>query len=172
MNNKQTMPKFKKIWLFLLGIVVIFGINLQYVQWLPIRDHQKTYYSQELDRPSDWKVDGEEIDEKDSLWQWRKVVDDMDWWIINVSKPDEYNTWLWYALTLIQIAINRILGMLSFVTLIYLIYNWFLVFSAWSDNKNVEKWKKGIRTAAIALAWIALSWLIISLMLWLIKSLA
>lgn len=166
------MLKFKKIWLLLLWIMLIFGFNFQNAQWLPTRDHQKTYFSQEKERPSDWKVDDEEINEKDSLWQWRKVVDDMDWWIINVSKPNEYNTGLGYALTLIQIAINRILGMLSTVTLVYLIYNWFLVFSAWSDNKNVEKWKKGIRTAAIALAWIALSWLIISLMLWLIKSLA
>lgn len=169
------MLKFKKIWLFLLGIIAIFGFNLQITQWLRDwypRDHQKTYFSQEKDRPSDWKVDDEEIDKIDSLSQWRKVVDNMDWWIINVDRPDEYKTGLWYALTLIQIAINRILGMLSTVTLVYLIYNGFLVFSAWFDNKNAEKWKKWIRTAAIALAWIALSWLIISLMLRLIKSLA
>lgn len=165
------MLKFKKIWLFILGMVIIFWINLQYTQWLSTRDHLKTYFSQELDRPSDGKVNDEEIDKKDPLSQWRKVVDDMDWWIINVDKPDEYNTGLWYALTLIQIAINRILGILSTVTLIYLLYNWFLIFTSWSDNKNLEKWKKWIRTAAITIAWIAISWLIISFMLRLIKSL-
>ena len=171
MSNDQIMLKFKKIWLFLLGIVIIFWVNLQYAQWLPTRDHQKTYFSQEKDRPSDPDVDNEPIDKKDPISQWRKVVNDMDEWVINVSKPNEYKTGLWYALTLIQIAVNRILGMLAFVTLIYLLYNWFLIFSAWSNNKNVEKWKKWISTAAIALAWIALAWSIISIMLRLIDSL-
>lgn len=165
------MLKLKKIWLFLLGIMVFFWFNLQYTEWwLPVpRDHHDIW-SQWKQRPSDGKIDGTKISSDDPLWQWRKVVDDMDEWILTLDQPEDYTTWLWYALTIVQIAVNRILGMLAFITLIYLIYNWFLIFSAWSDEKNVDKGKKWIKNAIIAIAWIALAWLIISAIIRLIWS--
>lgn len=167
------MLKLKKIWLFLLGIMVIFGFNFQYTQWwlhIP-RDHYDTW-SQWKERPSDGKIDGEEISTEDPLWQWRKVVDDMDEWILTLDQPEDYTTWLWYALTIVQIAVNRILWMLATITLVYLLYNWFLVFSAWSNEKNVDRGKKWIKNAIIAIAWIALAWLIISAIIRLIWSFA
>jgi hypothetical protein len=166
------MLKLKKIWLFLLGIMVVFGLSLQYTEWwlsIP-RDHRTSSWSVWKDRDSDWKIDGEKISTVDPMWHWRKVVDDMDEWIITLDQPSDYDTWLWYALTLVQIAVNRTLGMLAFVTLVYMVYNWFLVLSAWSNDKNVDKGKKWIKNAIIAIVWIALAWLVISAIIRLIWS--
>jgi len=90
-------------------------------------------------------------------------------WILHLPQADEYKTELWYALALVKIAVNRILWMLAFVALIYMLYCWYLILSSWSDEKSAEKWKKWIKTAAIAIAWIGLAWLIISAMIWFIK---
>jgi len=89
-------------------------------------------------------------------------------WIITVPQPEDYNTSLWYVMSLIQIAINRTLWILSFVTLVYMLYCGFLIFASGSEDNNAKKGKKWIKTAAIALAWIGLSWLIISAMIRLI----
>lgn len=86
-------------------------------------------------------------------------------WILKFPEREQYSSTLWYALSLIQISINWILWILATVALIYMLYCWFLVFSSWADDKNAQKGRKWISTAAIALAWIGLSRLIISLML-------
>ena len=98
---------------------------------------------------------------------WDKSV-----WILHLPQPDTYETKLWYTLALIQIAVNWILGMLAVVSLVYILYCWFLVLSSWSEDKNASKWKSWIKNAAIAIAWIGLSWLIISAMIWFINTMA
>lgn len=92
-------------------------------------------------------------------------------WILKFPARSEYSTPLWYALRLIQISINWILWILATVALIYMLYCWFLVFSSWADDKNSQKGRKWISTAAIALAWIGLSWLVVSAMIWFINNL-
>lgn len=166
------MLKIKKIWLLLIGITAFLGINFQYARWLPIRDHNNSNRSQEQERPSDPTIDNTNISKDNPIRSWSKVMWDKSVWILHLPQPGEYETWLSYALALIQYAINRILAMLSLVTLIFIIYNWFLVLSSGADNKNATKWKKWLATAGIAIAWIAISWLIISIMLRLIKSFA
>ena len=163
------MLKIKKIWLFLVGITAFFGFNLQYVRWLPVRDHNNTW-SQGRERYSDPQVNNTTISDTDPIWSWSKLIWDKSVWILHLPQPIEYATWLGYALALIQYAINRILGMLSVVTLVFIIYNWFLILSSGADSKNAANWKKWIITAGIAIAWIAISWLIISVILRLIKS--
>ena len=167
------MQKFKKIWLFLLMSMIFFWTNLQYAQWwLPVRDHNNNNWSQNEVRISDPTVNEEWISETHSIWSWSWVMSEKSIWILHLPQPEEYETWLWYTLALIQIAINWTLWILSLITLIYIIYNWFLILTSWSDSKNAAKWKKWIGTAAIAIAWIALSWLIISIILRLIRSFA
>lgn len=89
-------------------------------------------------------------------------------WILQFPERTDYTTPLWYALRLVQVSINWILWILSTVALVYMLYCWFIIFSSWTDDKNVQKGKKWISTAAIALAWIWLSWLIVSVMIWFI----
>jgi len=168
------MLKIKKIWLLLLWIMLIFEFNFQYAQWLRTgpRDHDNQQRSQNKDRTSIWKIGDEEISGIDDIWSWSKAIADKSLWIINLPQSTDYENELWYVIALVQIAVNRTLWILSFVTLVYLLYNWFLILTSWSDSKNAEKWKKGISSAAIALAWIAISRLIISIMIRLIKSLS
>lgn len=172
MYYNQAMLNLKKIWLFLLGIMVIFWFNFQYAQWLwdwyP-RDHQNDAWAQWKDRFSTWKIDEEYISETDSIWSWIYVMWEKSKWILHLPQADEYKTELWYALALVKIAVNRILWMLAFVALVYMLYCWYLILSSWSDEKGAEKWKKWIKSAAIAIAWIGLAWLIISVMIWFIK---
>ena len=166
------MLKIKKIWLLLLWIMLIFEFNFQYAQWLRTepRDHDNQQRTQNKDRPSVWKIGDSEISGTDDIWSWSKAIADKSLWIINLPQSTDYENELWYVIALIQIAVNRTLWILSFITLIFILYNWFLILSSGSDSKNAEKWKKWITTSAIALAGIAISRLIISIMIRLIRS--
>lgn len=114
------------------------------------------------------------INEEDirEIEQWSKTFTDRLQWILHLPQKNEYQTSLWYVLSLTQIVVNWLLWILSFVALVYMLYCGFLVFSSWSDDKNASKGKKWITTAAIALAWIGLSWLIISVMIWFISNIS
>ncbi len=167
------MRKFGKIWLFLLGTIMIFWLNFQYVQWagLSTRDHydnSKTW-SQWEERFSTWKVGNEYISSADPIWSWSSLMSKKSTWILHLPQRTNYEWELWYLLAIIQIAVNWILGILASVVLVYTLYCWFLILSSWSDDKNVSKGKKWIKTAAIAIAWIWLAWLIISVMIWFIR---
>ena len=124
----------------------------------------------EDDRDSTAKMSWEVVSATDSIWSWSKVMWDESMWIVHLDQVENYDTELWYALSLIQITVNWTLWILAIVVFVYMLYNWFLVLSAWSDDKNVSKWKKWISNAAIAIAWIGLAWLIISAMIRFIKN--
>jgi len=165
------MLKLKKIWLFLLGSILILGFNFQCTGWLCLdRDHCDGRWSQWDDRDSTAKMSWEVVSATDSIWSWSKVMWDESMWIVHLDQVENYDTELWYALSLIQITVNWTLWILAIVVFVYMLYNWFLVLSAWSDDKNVSKWKKWISNAAIAIAWIGLAWLIISAMIRFIKN--
>ena len=168
------MLKLKKIWLFLLGSFLVLGFNFQFAWRVTIgpmdRDHDSRTWSQDEDRPSDWVIDGHEMDESDTIWQWTFNMWEKNKWILHLPHADDYDTELWYALALVKIAVNWILWILAFIAFVYMLYSWFLVLSAWSDDKNVAKWKKWISNAAIAIAWIGLAWLIVSAMIRFIKN--
>jgi hypothetical protein len=105
----------------------------------------------------------------DNINEWWKSFSDKLYWILRLPEKWDYSTSLWYVTTLIQVIINWLLWILAFVALVYMLYCGFLVLLSWADDKNASKGKKGISTAAIALAWIWLSWLIISAMIWFIN---
>lgn len=108
-------------------------------------------------------VDNEDI--STSVEQWSHKFSTKLEWILQLPEKNEYETSLGYVMSLIQISINRLLWILAFIALVYMLYCGFLVFSSGSDDKNASKGKKWISTAAIALAWVGLSWLIISAMI-------
>lgn len=145
----------KNIWISLLGLS-LFALNFGYCisTWLP-----KTEYFNPDSTPF---MSGDEIED---INEWWKTFSERLEWILSIPQKDKYSTSLWYVTTLIQVIINWLLWILSFVALVYMLYCGFLVLSSGSDDKNASKGKKWISTAAIALAWIGLSWLIISAMI-------
>ena len=157
------MITLKRIWITLLELFCIFSLNFGFC--LPNGDPiEKPLVSGS--QPIIWWEHIEDIN------QWPKTFTDRLWWILHLPQKNEYQTSLGYVLALIQISVNWLLWILSFIALVYMIYCGFLVFSSWSDDKNTAKGKKWISTAAIALAWIGLSWLIISAMIWFINMIA
>ncbi len=171
MYKKQKMLKIKKFWLLILWIIVFLWFNFQYTRWLATREHNNSNWSQNEDRPSDWKFDNSPISDN-PIWDGTTIMWEKSKWILHVPQPEEYSTKLWYTMSLIKIIINRTLGMLAFIALIYILYNWFLILAAWSDDKNATKWKSWIKTAIIAITWIWISWMIISAIIRLIGILA
>lgn len=176
------MLKLKKIWLFILGIVVVFWFNLQITQWqhfrrnpwpstqwLSTRDHPTEQWSQKQDRPSDPIIDKQDLTQEDPTWIWSESMWKKIMWIIHIPQKIDYETELAYVLALIKITINRILWILAFVALVYMLYCWVLVITSWSDDKNAAKGKKWIKNAAIAIAWLGLAWIIVSAMIWFTK---
>lgn len=73
-----------------------------------------------------------------------------------------HSTALTNTLSIIKNIINYALGLISLVALIYLIYHGFLMVTAVGDDAQYKKGMKGLRYAAVALAWVGLSWFIIS----------
>lgn len=69
----------------------------------------------------------------------------------------------------IQTAINRVLWLLSMISLCLVIYAWFLMLTSWWDSKKYDKGLSIIKNAAIGLAIIAVSWLIVSLIFYVIN---
>lgn len=147
----------KQIWIIIFSIVSVFITNLWYcLRTWPITENF------DWDWGSTPIMNNKEIDD---INEWWKSFSDKLKWILEIPQKENYNSSLWYVTTLIQVIINWLLWILSFVALVYMLYNWFLVFSSGSDDKSASKGKKWISTAAIALAWIWLSWLIISAMI-------
>ena len=139
-------------------IISFFSFNFGYCGVATTREFKPTKFV--------WDTSPGVNDEKiEVINKWPKIFTDKLKWIIHLPQKDEYPTSLGYVTSLIQITINRLLWILAFVALIYMLYCGFLIFSSWSDDKGAAKGKKWISTAAIALAWIGLSWLIISAMI-------
>lgn len=163
------MKIFSKVCLFLLVWLLISVLSFNYAdarsKFVQNEWKWRLTTSPNVDSP---KVDDQEIE--GTISEWTAYETNNLEWILRFPSRSEYSTTLWYALKLIQFSINWILWVLSFVALMYMLYCWFLVFSSGADDKNMQKGKKWISTAAIALAWIWLSWLIVSAMIWFISS--
>ncbi len=161
------MKKFYKICVYLLIWLLIF---------LPSFSNASSKFKQgDWDMRKSMTVDDPMINEQgeknkmETIPQWIAQKTNRFEWILQFPTRTDYATPLWYAIRLIQVAINWILWILAFVALVYMLYCWFLVFSSWTEDKNAQKGRKWISTAAIALAWIWLSWLIVSAMIWFIN---
>ena len=153
------MKKFYKICVCL--VVGLLGLALSF-------SNARSKFWTDIERPkvTDPKFSGDVI--TGSISEWTTYETDKLEWILQFPERTDYATPLWYALALVKIAVNWILGILSTIALIYMLYCGFLVFSSWASDNNAKKGRKWISTAAIALAWIGLSWLIISAMIWFI----
>lgn len=158
------MKKFYRLWIFLLVWLCIFTLNFSNAK-SPLRDKWEAHPTPTIQDPS---INKGGINGK--IGEWSTAETDKLHWILHFPERTDYSTNLSYALKLVQIFINWILWLLATVALIYMLYCWFLVFSSWSEDKNAQKGRKWISTAAIALAGIGLSWLIVSIMIWLINS--
>jgi len=162
----------KKLSSIILSISFVFCLNFNISRWwIPdwriVNNDQNSYVTKSDDiKP---QIDNTEMED---IQSGSEDIRGKLLWLIELPKIEDYSTSLWYVMSLIQVAINRVLWILSFISLIYMLYCGFLVFSSWSDDKNASKWKKWISTAAIALAWIGLSRLIVSAMIWLISNVA
>ena len=75
-------------------------------------------------------------------------------------------------ISVIQKAINWVLGMLSLIALVLCLWGGFLMMTSGGDSKKYEKGVGILKWAGIGLAIIALSWLIVSLIFWIINGAA
>ena len=103
-----------------------------------------------------------------SLGQW------WFWWqttIFNPDVPDAENfeenvaAETWWAnslLNTLKIAINRVLGLLAFIALLFLLYGGFKILIAGTDDAAVGEAQTIVKNAAYGILFIALSWLIVT----------
>ena len=82
--------------------------------------------------------------------------------VINVSEilgfEQAQNQTLW----LLQNIINVLLSFTALVVLVYLIYEWYMIVTAGTDEGQYKKALAKLKNAAIAIAGIAVSWFIVS----------
>ena len=103
-----------------------------------------------------------------SLGQW------WFWWqttIFNPDVPDAENfeenvaAETWWAnslLNTLKIAINRVLGLLAFIALLFLLYGGFKILIAGTDDAAVGEAQTIVKNAAYGILFIALSWIIVT----------
>lgn len=82
--------------------------------------------------------------------------------VINVSEilgfEQAQNQTLW----LLQNIINVLLSFTALIVLVYLIYEWYMIVTAGTDEWQYKKALAKLKNAAIAIAGIAVSWFIVS----------
>jgi len=105
---------------------------------------------------------------EDVLRRWTR---DIMWWTNlrdpgNIQTSEQAQTAM---MMYIKNVINYFLALLGFIALVYLLYHWFLMVTAWGNEEKFKKWVQWLKTATIALFWIWLSWLVISLILYIIS---
>lgn len=160
------MKKFCRIFVYLLVWLLVFLPSFSSARSKFWQD-KWTWYKPVVEDPT---IDDEKM-ETIAQGTHDTIYDKLQW-VLRFQEREEYSTTLWYAVSLVQVAINWILWILAFVALAYMLYSWFLVLSSWADDSKAKKGRKWISTAAIALAWIWLSWLIVSAMIWFITFLS
>jgi len=72
-------------------------------------------------------------------------------------------------MTVIKTFINRVLGLLSLIALVVLLYGGFNMVTAAGDEAKYKKGFKILQQAAVGLAIIGLSWIIVSAIFWIIS---
>ena len=164
------MKKFYKIWVYLLVWLLVLLPSFSSASSKFKQDDWDMRKSMDVKDPAIYE--GGDKKYMEAIPQWIAQKTNRFEWILQFPERSDYTTSLWYALSLIQISINWILGILATISLTYMLYCWFLVFSSWTDDKNASKGRKGISTASIALAWIGLSWLVVSAMIWFISNIS
>jgi len=98
------------------------------------------------------------VDAQTIRWFWATVG--VEWVLVPWAQDGNKDDSLLYT---IQTAINRVLGMLSFIALVLCLYAWFMMMTSGWDSKKYGDGFKILKNAGIWLAIIALSWLIVSL---------
>lgn len=125
-------------------------------------DYSDTVYTNEQ-REVLWDVNW------DSIRSWIREVSWNVNWIINNNIDDSMTAraqMLWYVKRLL----DYFLMFIATVSMIYLLYHWFLaVTAAWIDERY-NKWIKWIKFAIIAIVWIWLSWMVISMIFWILTN--
>ena len=69
----------------------------------------------------------------------------------------------------IRVAINRVLSILAFISLVLCLYAWFQMMTSGGDSKKYSAWFSILKNAGIWLAIIWVSWLIVSLVFYIIN---
>lgn len=86
-------------------------------------------------------------------------------WVINIGQILTTRDAQSKTIQLIQNIINYALWMLSFVSLIYLLYAGFQMVTAAGDESKFQAWQKALQYTAYAILGIWLSWIIIRFIL-------
>ena len=85
-------------------------------------------------------------------------------WVPWTSENQEDN-----LLHTVRVAINRVLWLLAFISLILCLYAWFRMMTSGGDSKQYSAWLSILKNAWIWLAIIGVSWLIVSLVFYVIN---
>ena len=128
--------------------------------------------------PSDETALTNDID--DIAWQELRDVDDpfrdgsywVSEWLNGIYNEEELtDTWSAWEKTMnyIKWILNYILGIIWLVALWYMIFQWFRMLTAGSNEEEVNKAIQWIKYAVFAIVWVGLSWFILSIIFWFLQ---
>ena len=82
--------------------------------------------------------------------------------IISISKILNFSDAQSQVLWLVQNIVNILLSFISLIVFVYLIYEWYMIVTAGTDEWQYKKALAKLKNAAIAIAGIAISWFVVS----------
>ena len=154
----------KKIILSIL-FLIIFDFNL--ILW---GEELPTYNPYDYDV---YTTDSSEVINDSNFWndplrQWTKGITS---WIEWVAKPDINNSEEAKNNTLnfIKKIVDYFIWLLAVFSLIYLLYNFFIMLTAAGDDNKYKKWIDWIKLTVLVIVGIWLSWLLISFIFYLVE---
>lgn len=117
-----------------------------------------------------WGDDSSEVVDdsgiNDPLRDWSKKFTEWVKWIekSNIENSSQAQN---KTLAFVKKIVDYFLWILGLLALIYLLYNFFLMLTAWGNEEKYNKGLQSIKYAIIAIIWIWLSWFFVSLIFYL-----
>lgn len=156
-------------YVFLVGMMCVYSLIINYdighsgfIEWITVTQTTNT-----LNQDSKKVIDTSSI-------TWNPIIDGTNtvigknagfkWtidWIIAITTTS-YTTSLSEATKKIQNVINRSLGLLALLCVIYLIYEWVVLLFNFDDDKAQSTAFEAIKKVAWVIGWIWLTWFIVS----------
>lgn len=90
-----------------------------------------------------------------------KANDVNTWWTENRQEDAFVNVVKWW--------VNRVLGILALIALLYLMWGWFQMVTSWGDDDAYGKGFTILKHGATGLILIGIAWFIVSIIFWLVN---
>jgi len=150
--------------LFLIVSYIWFCINTSFAQIQTLNVDDYKVYTKKANQVIDDSNLG-----KDPLRQWATDLATNTNGIVNTPLEDSKEAQN-QTLNYIKKIVDYVLSLLAVLVLLFMLYGWILMLTAWGDDNKYKSWFERVKIGAFVIFWIWLSWLLISFIFYIVES--